>query len=65
MTQEKLWTVGEVAEHLGQKRARILYVITTRAIAPVHRASGWRLFDEIAVACIKGVLAQIDAQRGR
>ena len=62
---EGLLTLGQAAARLGVPTYRVLYVVQTRGIKETARAGPWRLWDEAAVACIKGVLAQIDAQRGR
>jgi len=62
---EGLLTLGQVAARLGVPSYRILYIVQTRGIKETARAGPWRLWSEEQVTIIRGILAGIDAARGR
>jgi hypothetical protein len=59
-----LLTPGKIAEELGVKLQRVLYVLSTRRhIRPVARAGTLRLYDRPTIASIRYELNLIDAKR--
>ncbi len=61
--ENRLWTIGKIAEHFGTSRHRVEYVIDTRRITPAGRAGIARVFADADVELIGQQLRRIDAQR--
>ncbi len=62
-TDQTLWTVARISEHLGVSRHRVEYVIDTRGIRPIDRAGIARVFETTDVKVIASALARIEAER--
>ena len=58
-------TIGEIARRTGCPHHRIEYVIRSRDIKPVGRASNVRVFSEADIDRIANELRRIDADRER
>jgi len=62
-SQETIWTVARIAEHLGVTRHRVEYVIDSRGIRPLGTAGIARVFDPSDVDLIAHELRRIEAER--
>ena len=56
----EVFTVGRLAEALGESQYRITYALERGRIAPAARAGVIRLFTEAQIPQIREVLRQID-----
>jgi len=59
MTKQELWTVGQIADRLGEPPSRVAYIISKHRLKPVERVGIIRLFDEGQVKVIKQGLFNI------
>lgn len=57
------WTLTRIAEHFGEARTRVEYVVKSRRIAPITKAGCARLFGHDAVQRVGEELRRIDEQR--
>lgn len=61
---DRLRTVGEISEFIGQPFWRIRYAVATSpSIQPVQRVRNYRLFDHAAVREIMKRIESMDAKR--
>jgi len=59
MTEQKLLTVGQIADQLSEPPARIAYIVSKYRLKPVQRIGIIRLFDEGQIKVIKHGLYNI------
>ena len=59
MTEQKLSTVGQIADVLEEPPARIAYIISKYRLKPVQRIGIIRLFDEEQIKVVKHGLYNI------
>jgi len=59
MTKQELWTIGQIADCLGEPPSRVAYIISKHRLKPVERVGIIRLFDEGQVKVIKQGLFNI------
>ncbi len=62
MTIENLYTVGEVADKLGEPPARVQYIISKHRIKPAERVGIYRLFNDSQVEQVRNGLFNIQVR---
>jgi len=65
MNEQELWTVGQIADRLGEPPSRVAYIISKYRLKPVERVGIIRLFGEEQVEAIKQGLFNIQIWRGK
>ncbi|MHC4618589.1 MAG: hypothetical protein ACYTEQ_12655 [Planctomycetota bacterium] len=63
MSDKRLFTVGQIADHLGEPPARVAYIVSKYRLKSVGRVGIIRLFDEEQVKVIKEGLYCIRIRR--
>lgn len=58
-----LWTVGAIARELGTTVDAVRHVIRSRRIRPIQTSTNVRIFDDAALARIKGEVRRIRQER--
>lgn len=62
-TPFRLLSLGDIAQLLGESKARVAYIIDSRGIKPAGRAGIVRVFGEDAVDRIRTELRRIDQRK--
>lgn len=68
MTKSKIqrsWTIGSIAEELGEPIHRIQYILKSRSIEPSGIAGNCRLFTEADVERIAAEINRIDEAKAK
>jgi len=51
-----VWTISQIAEHLGIARHRVEYVIETRGIEPIEKVGNTRIYSGDVIDVIVGFM---------